>query len=327
MYVPSALFGGWQRDGGMSRQLAALKAFGSPRRLRRWRQNQGGDRTLSGGASRHGRAASAPRLGGSGHVTRAALRIAERGVNNLLVHLGILPEGDRIAPDGPTRTLEVGGADYYVYTPENGLFEPLVDLATWCARASRRRASTSPRRRGPNRSPPTSRATGSCCASASRAHDARRLPVPFRDRRRAVVRASQGNGCGDDTPPHVPTHAPQVAEEGDMTMGPLVMTDWLGRGTWQARPRDLRRDEIPAERAEGRARGIPPCAHSRRALFRHRPDRRPRHRPAAHGSHARPLCQADGALGVSQRLARRVLRPEGPGLGGARLVADGAVRP
>jgi predicted deacylase len=61
-------------------------------------------------------------------VTRAALRIAERGVNNLLVHLGILPEADRIALDGPTRMLEVGGADYYVYTPENGLFEPLVEL-------------------------------------------------------------------------------------------------------------------------------------------------------------------------------------------------------
>ena len=34
-----------------------------------------------------------------------------------------------------------------------------------------------------------------------------------------------------------------------------------------------------------------------------------------------------GALGVAQRLARGVLRPEGPGLGGARLVADGTVRP
>ena len=34
-----------------------------------------------------------------------------------------------------------------------------------------------------------------------------------------------------------------------------------------------------------------------------------------------------GALGVSQRQLRGVLRPEGPVLGGARLVDDGAVRP
>ena len=28
----------------------------------------------------------------------------------------------------PTRYLEVGGPDYFVYAPENGLFEPLVEL-------------------------------------------------------------------------------------------------------------------------------------------------------------------------------------------------------
>ena len=33
-----------------------------------------------------------------------------------------------------------------------------------------------------------------------------------------------------------------------------------------------------------------------------------------------------GALGVGNAIARRVLRPEGPGVRGARLVADGAVR-
>jgi predicted deacylase len=33
-----------------------------------------------------------------------------------------------IAPDGPQRFLEGGGGDYFVYAPENGLYEPLVDL-------------------------------------------------------------------------------------------------------------------------------------------------------------------------------------------------------
>ncbi len=66
--------------------------------------------------------------GGSGHVTRAALRMVERGVNNVLVHQGILPDSARIVPDGPTRFFEVGGPDYFVYAPESGLFEPLVEL-------------------------------------------------------------------------------------------------------------------------------------------------------------------------------------------------------
>jgi predicted deacylase len=111
MYVPSALFGGWRRDGSTAEGVAALKAFGSPIAYVA-EQNQGGARTLSGGAARHGVVC----LG------------TEAGVNNVLVHMGILPEADRIAPDAPTRFLEVGGPDYFVYAPENGLFEPLVEL-------------------------------------------------------------------------------------------------------------------------------------------------------------------------------------------------------
>jgi hypothetical protein len=127
MYVPSAQLPGYRYDADMTRQLAALRAFASPLAYV-VQANQGGDRTLSGAAMRQGVLGLGTELGGSGHVTRAALRIAERGVNNLLVHLGILPERARIAPDGPTRTLEIGGADYYVYTPENGVYEPLVEL-------------------------------------------------------------------------------------------------------------------------------------------------------------------------------------------------------
>ena len=56
-------------------------------------QNQGGARTLSGGAARHGVICVGTEAGGSGHVTRSALRMVERGVVNVLVHLGILPEG------------------------------------------------------------------------------------------------------------------------------------------------------------------------------------------------------------------------------------------
>jgi predicted deacylase len=67
-------------------------------------------------------------LGGSGTVTPAALRIAERGLRNLLVHLEILPKTERFEPDRPTRYYEVLGPDYYTYAPEAGVFEPVVEL-------------------------------------------------------------------------------------------------------------------------------------------------------------------------------------------------------
>jgi uncharacterized protein len=127
MYVPSALFGNWRSDGSTAAGVEALKAFGSPIAYVA-RENQGGARTLSGGAARHGVICIGTEAGGSGHITRSALHMVERGVNNILVQLGILPHNAHIPPDQPTRILEVGGPEYFVYAPENGLFEPLVEL-------------------------------------------------------------------------------------------------------------------------------------------------------------------------------------------------------
>jgi hypothetical protein len=127
MYVPSVLLPGYRHDADMSVPLALLKSFASPLAYVA-ETNIGADRTIAGAAARQGVQSLGTELGGSGHVTRAALRVAERGVNNLMVHLGILPEADRIAADGPSRILEVGGPDYFVYAPENGLYEPLVEL-------------------------------------------------------------------------------------------------------------------------------------------------------------------------------------------------------
>lgn len=127
MYVPAALFGNWKRDGSTSAGVEALKAFGSPIAYVS-EQQQGGGRTLSGGAARQGVICLGTEAGGSGHVTRAALRMVERGVNNILVHVGMLPKSAYIAPEQETRLFEVGGSDYFVYAPENGLFEPFVEL-------------------------------------------------------------------------------------------------------------------------------------------------------------------------------------------------------
>jgi hypothetical protein len=129
MYVPSVLTKRIADEARFARQMAALRAFGSPHAyIAHSPPGQGADQTLSGGADRMGVPAIGSELGGGGTVTPAALAIAERGVNNLLVHLGILPERDRMPAPGPTRILEVRGPDYFVYASEDGLFEPLVRL-------------------------------------------------------------------------------------------------------------------------------------------------------------------------------------------------------
>jgi hypothetical protein len=127
MYVPSALLPDYRAGPDGAAGVAALKAFAAESAYV-VATSQGGNQTLTGAAFRQGVLGLGTEAGGSGGVTAAALRMVERGVNNLMVHLGILPEAERIAAPAPTRILKVGGADYFVYAPENGLFEPLVEL-------------------------------------------------------------------------------------------------------------------------------------------------------------------------------------------------------
>jgi uncharacterized protein len=127
MYVPSALIKRSADAGRMQTLLAALEAFGAP--LAYIAEGaQGGDATATGAAERQGVPIVGTELGGTGTVTPAARAIAERGCRNLLVHIGIMPESERIVPPQPTRLLEVGESDYFTYASESGVFEPLVEL-------------------------------------------------------------------------------------------------------------------------------------------------------------------------------------------------------
>ncbi len=59
-------------------------------------------------------------------MTPAAVRIADRGVRNILAHMGVIaPE---TADPQPVRVLDVAGPDYFVYAPGPGVFEPLAEL-------------------------------------------------------------------------------------------------------------------------------------------------------------------------------------------------------
>jgi predicted deacylase len=128
-YIPTALAKQSADPALFQKQLAALRAFGAPfTYIQGGAQGQGGDQTLGAGADRRGSIALGTELGGAGAVNPAGLAIAERGLRNLLVHLGILGLEHWVEPPVVTRFLDVRGPEMYVYAPENGVFEPLVEL-------------------------------------------------------------------------------------------------------------------------------------------------------------------------------------------------------
>ncbi len=129
MSVPSALGslvpGVTERN---AKVLELLKVFGAPiGYVANNPLGMGADQTLSASAHRRGVTSIGTEAGGSGTVTPAALKIAETGVRRLLKHLGIVADL-RVEPSPGTRLMEIGGPDYFVYTSEGGLFEPLVEL-------------------------------------------------------------------------------------------------------------------------------------------------------------------------------------------------------
>jgi predicted deacylase len=129
LYLPSVSMKASPDKAFEQRALAALQALSAPLAyLPRGGQGTGQDDTLGGEAVRQGIVALGSELGGAGTVTPTGLRIAERALRNLLVHLGILPEAARMPSDGPTRLTYVGGADYFVYASENGVWEPCAEL-------------------------------------------------------------------------------------------------------------------------------------------------------------------------------------------------------
>jgi predicted deacylase len=129
LYLPSTLARRPADPDELARTVRYLRAFGAPiAYMPRGVQGTGDDRTLNAYAGSLGKLAIATELAGAGTVTPEALRVAERGLVNMLVEHGCLPQADRIAPPAPTRIFEVGGNEDFVYTPEPGVYEPMVEL-------------------------------------------------------------------------------------------------------------------------------------------------------------------------------------------------------
>lgn len=103
--------------------LAMIRAFGAPNSYLMGIGAE--DRSILAGAERAGIIGMSAELGGAGMVTRETLAITERGVVNVLRHLGVLAGK---AEPRATRVLEVIRSEHYVYSPDAGLFEPHADL-------------------------------------------------------------------------------------------------------------------------------------------------------------------------------------------------------
>jgi predicted deacylase len=89
---------------------------------------QGEDRTTAAAADRQGVIHMGTELGGGGALTISALAAAEQGLRRVLRTIGVLADSVAVTSAPPTRILEIRSSDYYVYAPDAGLFEPVVEL-------------------------------------------------------------------------------------------------------------------------------------------------------------------------------------------------------
>ena len=107
------------------RQMALAAAFGAPYNVVFWGVDEGA--TLPSAAERRGLLAIGTELGGWGRVNVEGVRIAERGLRNVMKHLGMVDGApDTTQRDGAsgTRHMGVKGSAGYVWAPSDGLFEP-----------------------------------------------------------------------------------------------------------------------------------------------------------------------------------------------------------
>jgi len=107
-----------------TRELA--ESFAAPYNVMFWGVDEGG--TMAAAAERHGVLAISSELGGYGRVSVDGVRVAERGLDNVLKWMSMI-EGtpDTAQRDGSrgTQHMEVRDQAAYVFAPSDGLFEPV----------------------------------------------------------------------------------------------------------------------------------------------------------------------------------------------------------
>jgi predicted deacylase len=112
----------WVDDRDIVRRTKALaENFAAPYNVVFWGVDEGG--TMAAAAERRRVLAISTELGGYGRVSVEGVRVAERGLDNVLKWMGMIEGKPDTAPG--TRHMEVRNQKGYVFAPSEGLFEPL----------------------------------------------------------------------------------------------------------------------------------------------------------------------------------------------------------
>lgn len=122
-FVPSVVMHELGDAALMERTKAAILAMGAPLALILKELDMAG--MLDAAVEGLGKMLITTELGGGGSTTPARMAIADRGVHNLLCHLGMLDEDPLAA--APSRFAHAP-EDGFVISDDAGLFEPLVEL-------------------------------------------------------------------------------------------------------------------------------------------------------------------------------------------------------
>ncbi len=108
-----------------AKTMATAAAFGAPYNVVFWGVDEGA--TFTSCVERRGIVSIGTELGGWGRVNVEGVRIAERGVRNVLKHWGVIdgaPDTSQRDATPATRHMMVKGANPYAFAPRGGVFEP-----------------------------------------------------------------------------------------------------------------------------------------------------------------------------------------------------------
>jgi len=147
LYVPSTEIKRAQNDATTAKMIEISRLFGAPISVVGITDIPD---NLAVAARKRGLIHVGTELGGAGMVLPAALAIVEAGLRRVLAHIGVIPATPGLGTPTASRMMEVGGPEYYVYAPDDGVFEPLVDLRQRSKQGSPPAPSISPRIRGAN---------------------------------------------------------------------------------------------------------------------------------------------------------------------------------
>jgi N-alpha-acetyl-L-2,4-diaminobutyrate deacetylase len=109
----------------LERTMAAAAAFGAPYNVVFWGVDEGA--TLTSAIERHKALCIGTEIGGWGRVSVEGVRLGERGVRNILKHLGMLAgTPETVQRDGTpgTRHMMVRDPAAYSFAPASAIFEP-----------------------------------------------------------------------------------------------------------------------------------------------------------------------------------------------------------